>query len=173
MLTSELPTSPAFSPTDFEDEAQQLAEIQNVSDVPVLDGKNTLSRSLNFKRPALVHTKSDTHITRWGDRAFRKESPPRIDPPGSSCIATSQSKSSVDRYFAPSQIRATYSQDSNSSTGTSTTGLTNQRSSHAAHKKKHISFNTFVEQCIAIEKPNNEDDTPKLWGERKWDYDDG
>lgn len=173
LLTSELPASPVFSPTELENEVQQTAE-ENVSDVSVLDGKNTPSRPLNSKRPALVHTKSDTHITRWGPhRAFRKDSPPRIDPPGScSGIATSQSKSSVDGYFSPAQIRSTYSQDSNSSTGASTTGLSTRQSS-AAHKKKHISFNTFVEQCIAIEKPNNEDDTPKLWSERKWDDDDG
>ena len=172
LLTSELPTSPVFSPTESETEAKpQTSETQNVL---MLDSRSMLSKHLP-KRPALVHTKSDTHIARWGpDRAFRKDSPPRIDPPGSSisCIATNQSKSTVDGYFSQSQIRSSHSQDSNSSTGTSATGL-NRRSRHTADKKKHISFNTFVEQCIAIEKHNNEDDTPKLWGERKWDYDDG
>ncbi len=174
LLTSELPTSPIFSPTESETEAKpQTSETQNVL---LLDRQSRLSKPLNPKRPALVHTKSDTHIARWGpDRAFRRDSPPRIDPPGSSlsCIATNQSKSSPDGYFSPSKIRSSHSQDSNSSTGTSTTGLVNRRSRHTADKKKHISFNTFVEQCIAIEKPNNDDDTPKVWGERKWDSDDG
>ena len=167
MLTSELPTSPVFGPAESETETkQQTSEAQNVS---VLNG---LSKSLNSKRPALVHTKSDTHVARWGpDCAFRKNSPPRVDPSGSSgCIATSQSKTSDLGYFSQSQ---SYSQDSYSSTGTSTTGLINGRSCHTAHKKKHITFNTFVEQCISIEKPNDENVTLKLWGERKWDYDDG
>ncbi len=171
MLTSELPTSPVFSPTESETEAK-TSEAQNVS---LPNGQSTLSKSLGSKRPALVHTKSDTHIARWGpDRALYEDSPPRVDPLGSSsgCIATSQTKTSVHGYFFHSAL-SSYSQDSNSSTGTSTTGLINRRSCHTGHKKKHISFNTFVEQCISIEKPNDEDVTPKPWCERKWDYDDG
>ncbi|KAF8347920.1 hypothetical protein F5887DRAFT_954734 [Amanita rubescens] len=161
LLTSELPTSPVFSPSESETEAeQQTSEAQNVS---VLNGQ-----SPNSKRPALVHTQSDTHIARWDpNRAFCKDPPPRVGS-SSGCIATSQTKTSVQGYFSQS-----HSQDSNSSTGTSTTGLINQRACHTTHKRKHISFNTFVEQCISIEKPNDEDVTPKFWGERKWDYDDG
>jgi hypothetical protein len=53
-------------------------------------------------------------------------------------------------------------------------------------KKKHISFNTFVEQCIAIEKPkkssldeDNDDDNSDASGNAQqdprnsWGYDDG
>jgi hypothetical protein len=32
-----------------------------------------------------------------------------------------------------------------------------------AAKKKHISFNTFVQQCIAIEKPKKNDSFSQSW----------
>jgi hypothetical protein len=56
---------------------------------------------------------------------------------------------------ASSGIRPSISQDSNSSTsgGTSGSGGGGGGEKHPVQKKKHISFNTFVEQCIAIEKP--------------------
>ena len=100
-------------------------------------------------RPVLTHTKSDTHITRWGaSRTFRKDSPPRIDPPG---FDPSNSKNqSLTHGNIPPQlgsIRESASQDSSSSGGVGHT------SSGERTKKKHISFNTFVEQYIAIEKP--------------------
>ncbi len=84
------------------------------------------------KRPVLPHTKSDTHIMRWGaSRAFRPDSPPRIDPPG---------------FAAPEGLHPSVSQDSSTSSGTGGGG-------GGQPKKKHISFNTFVEQYIAVEKP--------------------
>ncbi|KAM6497219.1 hypothetical protein JOM56_007692 [Amanita muscaria] len=169
LLTSELPSSPVFSPDDLEsEETQPQADV--ASDVSVPDSQATSSKSA---RPALLHTKSDTHITRWNpNRAFRKDSPPRIELPSAStdCIATSQNESGNDGYA--SQVRSSNSQDS-SSTGASTTGLADRRSSNANQKKRHISFNTFVEQCIAIEKPNSMEDASKHWGPRRWDYDDG
>ncbi|KAK2462730.1 hypothetical protein APHAL10511_005248 [Amanita phalloides] len=176
LLTSDLHTSPVFSPTASGDEGQQpITSSQGVSEVSPPDGQSTLSKYPRPKRPALVHTKSDTHITRWGpNRAFRKDSPPRIDPPGpSGGIATIQRKSNVDGRLCQSQIRSCHSQDSNSSTGTSTTGLTDRQSSRNPRRERHITFNTFVEQYIAIEKPNNDDDTPRLWGTRRCDDDDG
>lgn len=92
------------------------------------------------QRPPLTQTKSDTHIMRWGpSRTFRKESPPRIDPP-----AGAYSPTNLDAFFAAS---AASTSGSNSSTG----GDTHRAPSPT--KKRHISFNTFVEQCIAIEKP--------------------
>jgi hypothetical protein len=47
-------------------------------------------------------------------------------------------------------VRASHSQDSNSSEKSATSG---SEHSQSRNKKKHISFNTFVEQCIAIDKP--------------------
>lgn len=79
-------------------------------------------------RPSLMRTKSDTHITRWGpSRVFRRDSPPRIIPAG-----------------APSatEMHLTLLQPHNATEPVS-------------HKRKHISFNTFVEQCIAIDQPQS------------------
>ncbi|KAF8159418.1 hypothetical protein B0H34DRAFT_703355, partial [Crassisporium funariophilum] len=153
LLTSDLfPTSPIFSPVESEDE----------QDDPSILHSHPLTAHPRHKRPTLTHTKSDTHITRWGpSRAFRKDSPPRIDPPGFD--GTSQTFHAQPSYLAhlhlPPQpsaegpIRASLSQDSNSSGsgGAGTAGGVSGAGERT--KKKHISFNTFVEQCIAIEKP--------------------
>ncbi|KXN84252.1 hypothetical protein AN958_12825 [Leucoagaricus sp. SymC.cos] len=128
LLTSDLPISPIFSPQDSEDESNQ-AQLS----LPAEPSSST--------RPSLPHTKSDTHITRWGpSRAFRKDSPPRVPPPTSSNKHSRQSTAS-----ASGAVRSSLSQDSNSSTSGS-------GSTERTTKKKHISFNTFVEQCIAIDK---------------------
>jgi hypothetical protein len=83
-------------------------------------------------RPLLLHTKSDTHIARHGlSHPFSKASPPRI--------FSTPSASSPDE------------DASNSASTSSEQDLTPPGSQTG--KKKHISFNTFVEQCIAIEKP--------------------
>ncbi len=120
-----------FSPIESEDESE--ADVNN-------------GDAAKPQRPALLHTKSDTHITRWGpSRAFRKDSPPRIDPPG----IEQEEQLIRSRLSAGGPVRASLSQDSNSS-GKSTSSGEHSRS---RHKKKHISFNTFVEQCIAIDKP--------------------
>lgn len=90
-----------------------------------------------------MHTKSDTHITVRG-RPFRKTSPPRI-------IAEDGSL-----HDTPS---ASTSQAATGSDSSGTTSSDQDLSGHSSSgaegpaKKKHISFNTFVEQCIAIEKP--------------------
>jgi len=47
-------------------------------------------------------------------------------------------------------VRASHSLDSNSSEKSAASG---SEHSQSRHKKKHISFNTFVEQFIAIDKP--------------------
>lgn len=87
-------------------------------------------------RPFLPHTKSDTHIlrARTPRDALRKDSPPRV-----------LSKESAE---------CNLSVDDSTSPGTSTGSeqdllVHNSRSG----KRKHISFNTFVEQVIAIENP--------------------
>lgn len=135
LLTSDLPTSPVFTPPESEDEPSR-----SPSPPAVKPGTSAPSPGIVFKRPQLLHTKSDTHITRWGpNRAYRKDSPPRIEPPGHAV---------QDGYFphvsADGAVRSSLSQDSNSSAGNST---------ERTGKKKHISFNTFVEQVIAIDQP--------------------
>ncbi|KAI5999292.1 hypothetical protein F5J12DRAFT_906709 [Pisolithus orientalis] len=98
LLTSDFPLSPLFSPPESDDETQHPSLDSDAQDIAVPS------------RPSLMHTKSDTHITRWGpNRAFRRDSPPRIIP------------------ACPPDV--------------------------VPQKRKHISFNTFVEQCIAIDQP--------------------
>ena len=120
----------------------------------------------------MLHTKSDTHITRWGpDRTFRKDSPPRIEPPGSAGAGSTTESSTVDTpipprtssstnftgYFTthlPGQQSNNASSSSNSNSASASPRATSSELSNAhAPKKKHITFNTFVEQCIAIDKP--------------------
>lgn len=103
------------------------------SDIDDDDAVQSSTRSP--KRPCLSHIKSDTHIIRWGpSRAFRRDSPPRVPP--------STNKSAAG---APGGVRVSLSQDSASSA--SANGSTER-----PPKRKYISFNTFVEQCIAIDK---------------------
>ncbi|TFK29617.1 hypothetical protein FA15DRAFT_699884 [Coprinopsis marcescibilis] len=162
LLTSDLPNSPIFSPPESEDEDDGSPSIYDSLDL-VTREQFISSQKVIPKRPSLQHTKSDTHITRWGpSRAFRKDSPPRIEPPG---------QHNADNYFpqvtAGGPVRSSLSQDSNSSTANSQNG---ERT-----KKKHISFNTFVEQCIAIDKPKRSNSfCGNIWGTgRNCDDDDG
>ena len=132
LLTSDFPpqaTSPVFSPAESDDEEEEVPLVSAGALAARLGaGVNGTGKG---KRPILPHTKSDTHITRWGaSRAFRPDSPPRIDPPG---------------FAAPEGLHPSVSQDSSTSSGTGGGG--------GQPKKKHISFNTFVEQHIAVEKP--------------------
>lgn len=94
------------------------------------------------QRPPLMHTKSDTHIS-WRSRPFRKESPPRIIapqlPPAQSDTSGVATSSNTSNSTGSSQDLSVASGSGAESSGQS--------------KKKHISFNTFVEQYIAIEKP--------------------
>lgn len=94
------------------------------------------SASPHLSRPFLPHTKSDTHILRTCTPrgVLRKDSPPRT-----------LSKESAE---CPLSI------DESTSTSTST-GSEQDLLVHTPQpgKRKHISFNTFVEQCIAIENP--------------------
>jgi hypothetical protein len=84
-------------------------------------------------RPFLTHTKSDTHILR-AHAPLRRESPPRV-----------LSKESAE---------CGLSIDESASAGTSTGSEQDLAPNDPrSGKRKHISFNTFVEQCIAIEKP--------------------
>ncbi|KAF8075135.1 hypothetical protein FPV67DRAFT_616629 [Lyophyllum atratum] len=157
LLTSDLPTSPVFSPAESEDEAEypslplplQLPEEPGGAD----------KRS----RPALTHTKSDTYITRWGpSRTFRKDSPPRIDPPAHQHPgAVAYSPTNLEGYFSNSN------QSSDSAAASAAPSQTNGQ----GQKKRHISFNTFVEQCIAIEKPKTRSDDAGDEGEEIYEDD--
>jgi hypothetical protein len=153
------PTSPVFSPVESEDEDDTHISTSPTSSSPPFLSFTPRPKS---KRPLLIHTKSDTHITRWGSRAFRKNSPPRIDPPGFNAQNQKQTPENTP-HLGP--ISESASQDSNSSGGVG------RSSSNGAErtKKKHISFNTYVQQYIAIEKPKKS--TSGFFGtsqERNW-----
>jgi hypothetical protein len=100
-------------------------------------------------RPPLLHTKSDSNVLRWShnrNRPFRKDSPPRI------IASTRQPRSSEVAHIvvAPPLDERSGSSDSARETTSSSQDLSVYP---AGGKKKHISFNTFVEQCIAIDSP--------------------
>lgn len=125
LLTSDLPSSPMFSPPESEED--EMLHMHSDYEAPKhLTGPGV---GAIMKRPPLTHTKSDTHISRWGlNRDCRRDSPPRIIASGTPVITgevppASRQGSSSEGVIVPGQ------------------------------KRKHISFNTFVEQCIAIEKP--------------------
>jgi hypothetical protein len=146
-LTSDLP-SPMFSPADSDDD-EWLAQnsrghngCAHKNGLDAGDEKSGDGKTMGSRRPPLLQTKSDTHITRLATKnSFRRESPPRI-------IATN----------APN---ATSTNDATSSAAvTGAPAFSLPRSGTGIEldivaKKKHISFNTFVEQCIAIEKPKS------------------
>ncbi|KAI0288453.1 hypothetical protein BC826DRAFT_915857 [Russula brevipes] len=97
-------------------------------------------------RPLLLHTKSDSNVIRWShNRPFRKDSPPRI------IASTRQPRPSEVTHpvVAPLLDERSGSSDSARETTSSSQDL----SVYPGGKKKHISFNTFVEQCIAIDSP--------------------
>ncbi len=98
-------------------------------------------------RPPLLHTKSDSNVLRWSrSRPFRKDSPPRI------IASTRQSRPSevTNPVVAPPMDERSGSSDSARETTSSSQDLSVYPN---GGKKKHISFNTFVEQCIAIDSP--------------------
>ncbi|TFK53463.1 hypothetical protein OE88DRAFT_1625819 [Heliocybe sulcata] len=134
-----MPSSPHFSSLDgpFEDGEEQLTDTERT-------GTGSPSR------PPLLHTKSDTHIVRLRKNhpEFRKDSPPRILAPqenpmeeAGQALANRDAASDVSSVSAAGDTPGS-DRDSHS------TGAT-------GGKKKHITFNTFVEQCIAIEKPKS------------------
>ncbi|KAI0366976.1 hypothetical protein BV20DRAFT_951134 [Pilatotrama ljubarskyi] len=120
-----LPASPFFHQPDSDEDSD---ERDDESSTPT--------------RPPLMHTKSDTHLSLRG-RPFRKNSPPRI-------IAEDGSAPPVSQPTTGSEASGSTGSDQDLS-GSSSTGADGSHVSGG--KKKHISFNTFVEQCIAIEKP--------------------
>jgi hypothetical protein len=103
-------------------------------------------------RPPLAHTKSDSTVTQWAQRrrnipVLRKDSPPRIIaqhgspdievPPTAMPLAGPDSRKIIAR----------------SASSESATGSSQDQGSQERPVKRHITFNTFVEQCIAIDSP--------------------
>ena len=132
LLTSALPN---FGHADDDLEGQfDLAEDQD----DVIQAPPT--------RPPLLHTKSDSNVTRWSRKSpFRKDSPPRI-------VASARQPRSpevANPVVAPTLTERSGSSDSARETSCSSQDLNGP----AGGKKKHISFNTFVRQCIAIDSP--------------------
>ncbi|KAG6850658.1 hypothetical protein H0H93_010386 [Arthromyces matolae] len=164
LLISDLPVSPTFSPAESDDEVSYFSRSLEATE-----------GSEKPRRPTLSHTKSDTHITRWrSNRPFRKDSPPRIDPP-------------AQQPASPPGVQ--HSDGDLSNTNSTSSGTT---ANADRQKKRHISFNTFVQQCIAIDKPNqrsahigyDEEDEDQVYvhqsvtgrypyGRNSWGYDDG
>lgn len=130
LLTSALPNY-NHAEDDLEDQSE-LAEDQ--SDTPPT-------------RPRLLHTKSDTNVTRWSRKIpFRKDSPPRIVVPA----RQSRSPEIANPVISPILAERSGSSDSARETSSSSQDL---NVCPSGGKKKHISFNTFVSQCIAIDSP--------------------
>ncbi|KAF9048325.1 hypothetical protein BDZ89DRAFT_759108 [Hymenopellis radicata] len=149
-LTSDLPQSPVFSPPESDSEHSQD------EDEDKDDDEAEAARS--GPRPLLPHTKSDTHLTRLSkpNRAFRKESPPRVEPPNSGLKSShAYSGTNLNGYFQSHINHAPASKTPSPSGTDSATPTHSGIAGHSKKKSKHITFNTFVEQCIAIDKPKS------------------
>ena len=125
-----LPPSPFF---DHEDDIEEEEEIPEDDLEPL--------------RPPLLHTKSDTNIC-WRSRPYRKDSPPRIlsheHPHSHRPAPSAPSSESSNSTGSDPELSASSSAGADGSAADVTVN---------GGKKKHISFNTFVEQYIAIDKP--------------------
>lgn len=156
LLTSDLPSGSPLLASLGSDEDKRYEDEDELwlQDEDLGDSDEKTSRS-HRERPPLLHTKSDTHITRWASRAFRRDSPPRILAENSAAgpaVSTPGSTVSGTSYISgKSTSTMNQGQSGNSGSEQDTTG-----SSMISGRKKHISFNTFVEQCIAIEKPEGD-----------------
>ncbi|KAF8605804.1 hypothetical protein BDV93DRAFT_29147 [Ceratobasidium sp. AG-I] len=98
-------------------------------------------------RPQLLHTKSDTNIIRRSNS--RRISPPRVVV-GMDALSNSQSSSiPTIEVNTLGSIGSRGSDSSNSPRG----GSSDLESNSGGSNRRHIHFNTFVEQCISIDKP--------------------
>ncbi len=107
---------------------------------PILESSNPNNddvEDMDQGRPHLMHTKSDTNIVR---RNMRHVSPPRgaIGSGGRTPVSGESSYEQVTEAAAHATVK---SPGESSDTG--------------AKDKRHISFNTFVEQCIAVDDPED------------------
>ncbi|KAJ8695341.1 protein phosphatase regulator [Pleurotus ostreatus] len=203
LLTSDLPASPLFSPAESEEEDNGQSEpslqhlaVNDFTDNDALADPDSFPHA-TLSRPRLMHTKSDTHVTRWGpSRAFRKDSPPRFvsnslntgDGADSEAVsATSQSPSGSGSHAEGSDTPLHHSGNATGSHphvaipfaryDEPQSALSTASGTGFHQKKKHISFNTYVEQCIAIDKPKSESPRPfertgSIYG-HGWEYDEG
>ncbi|KII85934.1 hypothetical protein PLICRDRAFT_56413 [Plicaturopsis crispa FD-325 SS-3] len=140
LLTHDLP-SPRFSPlpSDDEDEDEEgnggkegkgWAAHEN----DMHERNRTVSANAGPpNRPSLLHTKSDTHLVRL---TGRKHSTHTHAP---SLGAIKEGAANGEAQLEDARPIKLKRESNDSSEGTA--------------KRRHISFNTFVEQCIAIEKP--------------------
>ncbi|KZV68013.1 hypothetical protein PENSPDRAFT_31255 [Peniophora sp. CONT] len=119
-------------------------------------------------RPLITQTRSDSNVIKWHreqNNPMRKQSPPRI------VAETSQEPSSTPSPQLEHPPGLQHSNSSDSANGSSTDLA-------ARANKRHITFNTFVEQCIAIDSPpNNQKKKPSpdgRWAQYEdYDHDDG
>jgi hypothetical protein len=145
-------------------------------------------RHMWSQRPMLLHTKSDTHITRWSSNCADRAASPlqviatkqgegsqlrsqlfvngRLHPPA--LQLPSYSNSSIYSYSPFDDTSNSISpalSDDHKNGGPSDSDVTPTPSAGlpSAGKRKHISFNTFVEQCIAIEKPKKSSSSARGW----------
>lgn len=169
LLTIDLPNSPMYSSAGSGDVTDD--DDTWIHDQASGDAHGSRSKR-DRERPPLLHTKSDTHITRRPNRVLRRDSPPRIIAEGST---PSPSTPASTTSYTTDRVSSTQTSGSDQEPGSSV-------GSNGQGKKKHISFNTFVEQCIAIEKPKGGREgsasgagTPRNNNPRAYDcgYDDG
>ncbi|KAF8273055.1 hypothetical protein EI94DRAFT_1696896 [Lactarius quietus] len=128
LLTSALPNNFNHTDDDPEDQFEFAEDQDDIIQAPLT-------------RPPLLHTKSDSNVTRWSRNSpFRKDSPPRI----AASVRQPRSPEIVTLWFhqpwQSARVRATQ-HDLNACP--------------SGGKKKHITFNTFVTQFIAIDSPPN------------------
>jgi hypothetical protein len=129
LLSTPMPPSP---PLEEGEEAEEDEEPEPTPDY--------------MARPSLLHTKSDSHIIRWRRaQAYRKDSPPRVH--ADQAILNANTHANANAPPTPDSSGSNSDPDSGSN-GASSVPPSSQR-------KKHISFNTFVEQCIAIDTHPN------------------
>lgn len=101
-------------------------------------------------RPPLLHTKSDTNIIRRP--SARRISPPRVVV-GMGGISTQPDSPPTLEVQSLHKTRSRGSSSSNSPRG----GSSDLESNGGSKDRRHIHFNTFVEQCISIDKPRKAD----------------
>jgi hypothetical protein len=134
LLISNLP--PPGPTTGLIDVTSLEPEPQASTPLPATESLPPQPSSSSVTRPPLLHTRSETNIL--GHSPFRKDSPPRI-------IAND---SEPKHHHSDLSDLARHSPSTSSHHQQDTSGT-----------RKHIAFNTFVEQCIAIDKPNSYNDS--------------
>lgn len=143
MLQTSLPPSPAAEEDEDEDEDDE-------------DDCSSGGAGFPFQRPPLLHTKSDSQIMRWrkSAQAFRKDSPPRV------LAEQPAEEASLPEAIASPEPVARH----DSATTPEGSASDGDSAGCPAPRKKHITFNAFVEQCIAIDEPTAKNRTSSMNG---------